>query len=102
MDAGARAGLAYRRPYSLRHTYATWQLAAGQPLPYVAAQLGHASPMMLLTVYGRWLPKTRREAPARFEAALAAGRPVDLPAAVVDGPTRTDANKPAKSEDLDN
>ena len=39
-----RAGLPHFRPYDLRHTYASLLLAAGAPITYVSAQLGHANP----------------------------------------------------------
>jgi integrase len=38
-----RAGLPHFRPYDLRHTYASLLLAAGAPITYVSAQLGHAN-----------------------------------------------------------
>ena len=52
----ARAGLPRFRLYDLRHTYASHLLAAGAPLTYVAAQLGHAKPSTTLQFYARWIP----------------------------------------------
>jgi integrase len=63
----ARAGKAFRRaakkaklagftPYSLRHTWASLRLAAGAPITYVSAQLGHATPATTLRYYARWIP----------------------------------------------
>ena len=74
MRALVKAGLRYRKPYSLRHTFATLLLSQGQTPSYVASQLGHSSPVMTLNVYAKWLPRERREAPARVEAQLAAAR----------------------------
>jgi integrase len=74
----AKAGLRYRRPYCLRHTFATMMLQT-QSIRYVSQQLGHSSPTMTLNVYGHALPSERREAPARFEAQLHAARVETVP-----------------------
>jgi integrase len=100
MAALAKAGLAYRRPYILRHTFASLVLAQGQSVAYVSAQLGHSSPMMTMNVYGRFLPRERRESPNRLEAQFTEARAngaltglADLPESPVnrlqsgDGPT---------------
>ena len=76
MPALQRAGISYRKPYSLRHTFATLLLAQGQSIPYVSAQLGHSSPVMTLNVYAKFLPHERRESPGKFEAQLHARRDV--------------------------
>ncbi len=39
------------RPYALRDTFATVLLAAGAPITYVAAQLGHTKPTTTLKYY---------------------------------------------------
>jgi integrase len=54
-----RAGLRYRKPHSLRHTFASLLLAAGGPdqILYVQKQLGHHSPEFTLRVYGHLLPR---------------------------------------------
>ena len=43
-----RAGLPHFRLYDLRHTFASLLLAAGAPITYVSAQLGHANPATTL------------------------------------------------------
>ena len=55
-----RAGLPSFRLYDLRHTYSSLLLAAGVPITYVAAQLGHAKPTTTLRWYAHHLPKTGR------------------------------------------
>jgi len=56
----AAAGVRYRRPYQMRHTYASTLLSAGEPILYVANQLGHKDWSMVVKVYGRWLPQADR------------------------------------------
>jgi integrase len=51
-----KAKLPAFRIYDLRHTYASLLLAAGVPLTYVSAQLGHAKPTTTLQHYARWIP----------------------------------------------
>lgn len=50
-----RAGIRYRRPYQTRHTYASMMLTAGEPLAWVAQQMGHADLSMIARTYGRWI-----------------------------------------------
>src|SRR5262249_52259977 len=57
-----RAGLRQRRVHDLRHTFASALLAAGEPILYVQAQLGHHSPEFTLKVYGHLLPRGSRRA----------------------------------------
>ncbi len=40
------------RIHDLRHTYASWQIAAGVPLPVIQQQLGHESVKTTVDVYG--------------------------------------------------
>lgn len=50
-----KAGVRYRRPYQTRHTYASMMLTAGEPLGWVAGQMGHSDLNMLGRVYARWI-----------------------------------------------
>ena len=56
------AGLRYRRPHMVRHTFASMLLAAGEPPTYVAQQLGHHSAAFTLKVYGHAMPQGDRRA----------------------------------------
>jgi integrase len=55
--ACAAAGVRYRYPYQLRHTFASWALSAGENPAWVAKQMGHRDTLMVLRVYGRWIPQ---------------------------------------------
>lgn len=65
-----RLGIRYRRPYNMRHSYATAMLMAGMTPAFCARQLGH-SVDTFLTTYARWLDG-RQDAieMARLEASL--------------------------------
>ena len=88
-----RAGLRYRKPHTLRHTYASLLIDMGQPLTYVQHQLGHHSAAFTLKVYGHLLPRGDRRAVDALDDAPAA--PIRNPAATVepgdDVSTREDA-----------
>lgn len=57
-----RAGLRYRGPHQLRHSFATLLLAAGESLPYVRDQLGHHSIKLTVDTYWHYLPGSNRKA----------------------------------------
>ncbi len=67
-----KAGVRYRRPYQTRHTYASMMLTAGEPLGWVANQMGHRDLTMLARCYGRWIksatPDVGNKAVAMFGA----------------------------------
>lgn len=52
-----RAGVRYRGPKQLRHTFASWMLSAGENPLWVAKQMGHKDWSMIVRVYGRWIPE---------------------------------------------
>jgi integrase len=63
-------GIRYRRPYNMRHTYATSMLMAGMTPAFCARQLGHSVEMFLRT-YARWIDNQRDDAEmARLESSL--------------------------------
>jgi integrase len=59
-----RLGIRYRRPYNMRHTYATMMLMAGLTPAYCARQLGHSVEMFLRT-YSRWLDGSQNDVEQR-------------------------------------
>lgn len=50
-----RAGVRYRNPYQVRHTFTSALLTAGANPWYVAQQLGHVDVQMVFRVYGRFI-----------------------------------------------
>jgi integrase len=54
------------RLHDLRHTHATLLLLAGVPVHVVSERLGHASPVITLSVYAHVLPGSQREAANLF------------------------------------
>lgn len=64
----ARAGLAARRPYETRHTYATLMLAAGENPEYIRRQMGHRNSEMLFSVYSRYVRNLTRRDGSAFAA----------------------------------
>jgi integrase len=55
-----RAHLRYRKPHTLRHTFASMLIEAGEPLTYIQQQLGHHSAAFTLKVYAHLLPRGSR------------------------------------------
>ncbi len=64
-----RAGLRYRKPHALRHTFASILIEASESLKYVQEQLGHHSPAFTLAVYGHLIPRGDRRAVDRLDDA---------------------------------
>jgi integrase len=60
--------------HSLRHTYASLMIAQGENIKYVSEQMGHGSIQITVDCYGHLFPSEKRQAPARLEAQLAAGK----------------------------
>ncbi len=70
-----RLGLRYRRPYQMRHTYATQMLMAGMNPAFAARQLGHSVEVFLST-YAKWIDGERDGAEmARIEGVLTRALP---------------------------
>jgi integrase len=64
-----RTGLRYRKPHTLRHTFASLLIEGGESLKYVQEQLGHHSPAYTLAVYGHLIPRGDRRAVDRLDDA---------------------------------
>ncbi len=62
-----KAGIEHRRMYELRHTFASWALAAGEQPGWVAKTLGHSDLTMVYTVYARYIPSLKKDDGGRFE-----------------------------------
>lgn len=52
----AAAGVRYRFPRQLRHTFASWMLGSGENPLWVSRHMGHANPAITLKVYARLIP----------------------------------------------
>lgn len=57
-----KAKIRYRRPYQLRHTYATMMLMAGEPVRWLSKQMGHSTPMQTMNVYAKWIDEDSPDA----------------------------------------
>jgi len=80
-----RLGLRYRRPYQMRHTYATEMLMSGLKPAFCAKQLGH-SVEVLLRVYAKWVDGERDdEEMAKLEAGARRDSVQDWPQDSSDG-----------------
>jgi len=76
--ARAAAGLPGLRIHDLRHTHASWLIAAGVPLPEVSRRLGHETITTTVDVYGHMAPDLQASAAAAADRALLGGGPVEL------------------------
>jgi integrase len=61
------AGLEYRAPYNLRHSYALHNLQAGVPIATLARQMGHADVNRTFATYGGWVREIGADAAAMRE-----------------------------------
>lgn len=68
-------GVRYRKPYTMRHTFATYMLMESVHPSFAAKQLGHSIDMFLKT-YSRWLDGKQNEIEmSKIEAAMALSAP---------------------------
>ncbi len=51
-----KAGVRYRYPYQMRHTFASQALSAGENVMWVAKQMGHRDWTITAKKYARWIP----------------------------------------------
>lgn len=61
-EALKAAGVRYRFPRQLRHTYATWMLMAREDPLWVARQMGHKDVSVTLRVYAKYVPSMNPDA----------------------------------------
>lgn len=59
------AGVRYRFPRQLRHTFASWMLGANENPLWVSRHMGHTNPAFTLKVYARLIPDMFPEAGMR-------------------------------------
>jgi len=64
------AGLKYRPPKQMRHTFATLHIAAGENISWVSKTLGHADVQTTLKKYNRFIPNLTREDGSAFETVM--------------------------------
>lgn len=64
-----RAGIDYRNPYQIRHTYASTLLTAGANPWYVAQQLGHENVEMVFRTYGKFIQEDFQKPKATLRTA---------------------------------
>lgn len=62
------AGVTYRIPKQLRHTYASWMLSANENPMWVADQMGHEDWGLVRLVYGKYIPAVDPHAGEKAEA----------------------------------
>jgi integrase len=64
-----RSKLPYRKPHSLRHSYASLLIQNGESLAYIRDQFGHHSINLAVDSYGHLVPGTNRQAVDRLDDA---------------------------------
>jgi hypothetical protein len=64
-----RAVLRYRKPHTLRHTFASMLIQAGESLAYMKEQLRHSSITITVDTYGHLIPGTNKAAVDRLDDA---------------------------------
>jgi integrase len=62
----SQAGVTYRKPHALRHTYASLLIQNGESLAYVRDQLGHSSIKITIGTYGHLVPGANKAAVDRL------------------------------------
>jgi integrase len=70
------AGVRHRGPYAMRHTFASWAIAAGLPTFEIAATMG-TSLEQLSATYAHLLPDSADRARAALDAYLANGTGIE-------------------------
>lgn len=81
----ARVGIERLRVHDLRHTHASWLIAAGVTLPVIQRRLGHESIKTTVDVYGHMAPDAHAGAADAAEIAMSGALPQ------IEPPDRSDA-----------
>ena len=61
-SAFKRAGIPYRKPYMIRHTFAAWALTLRMDPNKLVSLMGHGSKEMVYEVYGEYVEGLERDA----------------------------------------
>ncbi len=85
-------------PHDLRHTHASWMIAAGVPLPYIQARLGHESITTTVNTYGHLVPDAHEQMAVAIAQTLDVGHASPALAAMDEQRALEAA---ARGEDLD-
>lgn len=80
-----RAGVRYRYPYQMRHSFASHALSAGENVMWVAKQMGHRDWTITAKKYARWIPSIVPDAGAKVAALWAPPAPPAAQSAEDDG-----------------
>tara|TARA_R110002072_G_scaffold50608_2_gene136052 strand:+ start:2237 stop:3364 length:1128 start_codon:yes stop_codon:yes gene_type:complete len=62
-----KAGVRYRHPYQMRHSYASTSLMSGESPSFISAQLGHKTIDFTLKTYTRYIADNDPSAGSKFE-----------------------------------
>jgi integrase len=73
------AGVRYRYPYQLRHSFASRALSAGENALWVAKYMGHTDVGMVTRHYGKWIPSVDPMAGQRMILRHDEGTPKSAP-----------------------
>lgn len=65
------AGLPRRRPYELRHSFASNMLAEGMPIPFISRMIGHANPATTFAYYAADVESLREQYAKRMADLIA-------------------------------
>jgi integrase len=65
-----KAKIGKLRFHDLRHTYASLLIEQGENIKYIQNQLGHASPVVTLTVYAHLMKSVNQESALKLEKAI--------------------------------
>lgn len=74
------AGVRYRFPRQLRHTFASWMLMSREDPMWVSKQMGHADVSITLKVYAKYIPAMNPDAGMGAYRAIIGSRPNRGPA----------------------